>query len=54
MKKQKQKSPITLGKVKQSDLEKILKKVSREVFGFIPTKIHKNKKKYSRKVKHKE
>lgn len=43
-----------LGKVKQSDLERTLKAISREVFGFVPTKIHKNKKKYSRKVKHKE
>jgi hypothetical protein len=27
--------------------------VSREVFGIVPNKTHKNKKKYSRKVKHK-
>lgn len=39
--------------MEQSALEKTLKKVSREVFGIVPTKIHKNKKKYSRKEKHK-
>ena len=42
-----------IGKVSEKDLVRIVKKVSREVFGFIPTKTHKNKKKYSRKVKHK-
>ena len=42
-----------IGKVSEKDLIKIVKKVSREVFGFVPTKIHKNKKKYNRKIKHK-
>lgn len=44
---------IKLGKVTSKDIIKISKKVSREVFGIIPSKKHKNKKKYTRKVKHK-
>lgn len=43
-----------LGKVTEKDLIKNAKEIAREVFGFVPTKIHKNKKKYSRKIKHKE
>lgn len=42
-----------LGKISESDIVKITSKVSREVFGIIPSKKHKNKKKYTRKVKHK-
>ena len=42
-----------LGKISESDIVKITSKVSREVFGIIPAKKHKNKKKYTRKVKHK-
>lgn len=42
-----------LGKVTEKDLIKNAKKVAREIFGFIPSKIHKNKKKYTRKIKHK-
>ena len=30
-----------------------MKEVSRNVFGITPTKIHKNKRKYTRKQKHK-
>ena len=43
-----------IGKVTEADIAKVLSKVSREVFGIHPSKKHKNKKKYSRKVKHKE
>ena len=42
-----------LGKVTEKDVIKVLSKVSREIFGVIPSKKHKNKKKYTRKVKHK-
>lgn len=44
---------IKLGKVTSEDIIKISKKVSREIFGIIPSKKHKNKKKYTRKIKHK-
>ena len=43
-----------IGKVTEKDLIKNAKKVAREIFGFVPSKLHKNKKKYSRKIKHKE
>lgn len=42
-----------LGKISESDIVKITSKISREVFGIVPSKKHKNKKKYTRKVKHK-
>ena len=42
-----------IGKVTEKDLIKNAKKVAREIFGFVPSKLHKNKKKYSRKIKHK-
>ena len=42
-----------IGKVTEKDLIKNAKKVAREIFGFVPSKFHKNKKKYSRKIKHK-
>lgn len=42
-----------LGKFSENDIVKITSKVSREVFGITPSKKHKNKKKYTRKVKHK-
>jgi hypothetical protein len=44
---------VKLGKVTVKDIIRISKQVSREVFGIIPSKKHKNKKKYTRKVKHK-
>lgn len=44
---------IKLGEVSNKDIIKISKLVSREVFGIIPSKKHKNKKKYTRKLKHK-
>lgn len=44
---------LKLGKVTEKDIEKISSIVSREVFGIIPSKKHKNKKKYTRKQKHK-
>ena len=44
---------IKLGKVSNIDIVKVSKAVSREVFGIIPSKKHKNKKKYTRKLKHK-
>lgn len=44
---------VKLGKVTVKDIIRISKKVSREVFGIIPSKKHKNKKKYTRKAKHK-
>lgn len=44
---------IKLGKVSNTDIVNISKAVSREVFGIIPSKKHKNKKKYTRKLKHK-
>lgn len=44
---------IKLGKVSHIDIAKVSKAVSREVFGIIPSKKHKNKKKYTRKSKHK-
>lgn len=37
-----------IGKITEKDLIKNAKKVAREVFGFVPSKLHKNKKKYSR------
>ena len=40
---------IKLGKVTSKDIIRISKQVSREVFGIIPSKKHKNKKKYTRK-----
>lgn len=42
-----------IGKVSEKDIIRITSKVSREVFGIIPVKRHKNKKKYNRKEKHK-
>lgn len=48
------KSKRILGKVTEQDLIKNAKEISREIFGLIPSKLHKNKKKYSRKVKHRE
>ena len=42
-----------IGRITEKDIIKISKKVSREVFGIIPTKKHRNKKKYTRKEKHK-
>ena len=44
---------IKLGKVSDNDIVKVSKSVSREIFGIIPSKKHKNKKKYTRKLKHK-
>ena len=44
---------IKLGKVTSKDIIRISKKISREIFGIIPSKKHKNKKKYTRKAKHK-
>lgn len=44
---------IKLGKVSNNDIIKVSKAVSREIFGIIPSKKHKNKKKYTRKLKHK-
>lgn len=44
---------IKLGKISHTDIVNISKAVSREVFGIIPSKKHKNKKKYTRKLKHK-
>lgn len=44
---------IKIGKVSSKDIEKLHRAISREVFGIIPSKKHKNKKKYTRKVKHK-
>ena len=44
---------MKIGKITEKDIIKISKKVSREVFGIIPSKKHKNKKKYTRKKKHK-
>ena len=44
---------IKLGKISNKDIIKVSKLVSREVFGIIPSKKHKNKKKYTRKEKHK-
>ena len=44
---------MIIGKVDNSALLNNMKKVAREVFGIVPSKIHKNKKKYSRKKKHK-
>lgn len=43
-----------IGKITEKDLIKNAKKVAREVFGFVPSKLHKNKKKYSRKLKHRK
>lgn len=47
------KKKIKIGKISEKDIISVSKKVSREVFGIIPSKIHKNKKKYTRKKKHK-
>lgn len=47
------KKKIKLGKITTEDIIRISKQVSREVFGIIPSKKHKNKKKYTRKIKHK-
>ena len=44
---------IKLGKISNTDIVKVSKVVSREVFGIVPSKKHKNKKKYTRKLKHK-
>jgi len=44
---------LKLGKVTEKDIIKISSLISREVFGIIPSKKHKNKKKYTRKKKHK-
>jgi hypothetical protein len=44
---------IKIGKVSDKDIERISRAISREVFGIIPSKKHKNKKKYTRKKKHK-
>lgn len=49
LKKQRQK----LGKITEKDIIKVSNLVSREVFGIIPSKKHKNKKKYTRKKKYK-
>lgn len=42
-----------IGKISEDDILRITRKVSREVFGITPSKKHKNKKKYTRKIKHK-
>lgn len=42
-----------IGKITEKDIIRITSKVSREVFGMIPSKKHRNKKKYNRKEKHK-
>ena len=42
-----------IGKITEKDIISITSKISREVFGIVPSKKHKNKKKYTRKVKHK-
>ena len=42
-----------LGKITLEDIERISRLISREIFGIIPSKKHKNKKKYTRKLKHK-
>lgn len=47
------KKVLKLGKVTEKDLIKVSSSISREVFGIIPSKKHKNKKKYNRKEKHK-
>ena len=44
---------LKLGKVTEKDIIKISSSISREVFGIIPSKKHKNKKKYTRKKKYK-
>lgn len=44
---------MKIGKITNKDIIKVSKAVSREVFGIIPSKKHKNKKKYTRKLKHK-
>ena len=44
---------IKIGKVSSKDIEKISRKIAREVYGIIPSKKHRNKKKYTRKIKHK-
>ena len=48
------KSKQKIGKVTEKDIIKVSSIVSRERFGIIPSKKHKNKKKYSRKTKYKE
>ena len=47
------KKVLKLGKVTEKDIIKISSSISREIFGIIPSKKHKNKKKYNRKQKHK-
>lgn len=44
---------IKIGKISSKDIEKISRKIAREVYGIIPSKKHRNKKKYTRKEKHK-
>ena len=46
------KSKQKIGKVTEKDIIKVSSIVSREIFGIIPSKKHKNKKKYTRKIKH--
>ena len=53
VKRKRKTSKVKLGKVTEDDIIRISSIVSREVFGIIPSKKHKNKKKYTRKVKHK-
>lgn len=44
---------VKLGKVTEKDIITVSNLVCREVFGIIPSKKHRNKKKYTRKVKYK-
>lgn len=53
VKRKRRKLKEKLGKVTEKDLIKVSSIVSREVFGIIPSKKHKNKSKYTRKEKHK-
>jgi hypothetical protein len=53
VKRKRNKKILKLGKVTEKDIIKISSSISREVFGIIPSKKHKNKKKYNRKQKHK-
>jgi hypothetical protein len=53
VKRKRNKKVLKLGKVTEKDIIKVSSSISREVFGIIPSKKHKNKKKYTRKKKHK-
>jgi len=53
VKRKRSKKVLKLGKVTEKDIIKVSSSISRDVFGIIPSKKHKNKKKYTRKKKHK-